>query len=186
MTASPSLRIAVISLPPGSSSGDYRSRSSGFVEREIPYHRYSRIERRPNRAILCHRELDRVLGVCPLYPLALDRDVESYVIESARYRVDADAEDFNAVRLDGCTALRENIHDIHRDASCQRCEQGIGRSGCSNSIAVQKDGRLALPARLESPFSFPVEKNAGRCTHLGPPFSIGARTEFPHSVQLPS
>ena len=127
-----------------------------------------------------------MLGMRPLDPLTFDRDVESNVIESARYRVYSNAEDLDGVRLYRCAPLCKNIHDIHRHASSQRREQGIGRSRSRNSIAVQKNGRLAFSASLESPFSFPVKKNAGRCTHLGPPFSMGARTEFPHSVQLPS
>ena len=114
------------------------------------------------------------------------RDVQSDVNETPRYRVGTDAEYLDSVRFDRCSALGKDVDDVHRDAAGKCSEKCIGRRGRHNAITVEKDRRPAFATGLESPFSFPVQKYPGRCAHFGAPFSIGARTELPHSVQLPS
>jgi hypothetical protein len=115
-----------------------------------------------------------------------DSEVQRHVLQVSRNGVHPLGDDFDLERLNRRPALRENIHDVNGRACGKGRQKSVHWTRTGTAVSVEAGRRAAGTPRVEIVLTNPFRNYALWLAHLGPPFSIGARTAFPHSVQLPS
>jgi len=115
-----------------------------------------------------------------------DPENQRGVLQVSRNGVHSLGDDFDLEGFDGRPALRQNVDDINRRAGGQRGQQSIDWTRSGTTVAIEAGRGASWSARIENVVSHPLRDDPLRLAHFGPPFSMGARTAFPHSVQLPS
>jgi hypothetical protein len=180
-----------------------------LVELERPLDRDLRIERVAHRAVLGHGQLDGALGVGPLDAGAAQPVGELDADEPAGRAREPLAVRVDLERLRRRPPLGQDVDDVDRGARGERREHRVDHALPGAARAVESERRPPGAAGVEAVLPRPRHVHArrpprrggrrravlGGGAHAPPrpaargragPVSIGARTAFPHSVQLPS
>src|SRR6266566_5403728 len=152
-------------------------------------------QRVANRAILGRRQLDRAERLVRLDAFTSDSKIQRDVLVSAWNRIDPLSHDVDLEGLDRRALLSQYVDDIISDTRRERAEKCFRRALPRLTFAIDAGRRTIRTSRIEAVATHPLDMYARRfrrrlrrrgCCHFSGPFSIGARTAFPHSVQLPS
>src|SRR5712691_11008206 len=168
----------------------------GFLLKlDRPIHLDIAPERLPHGTVLRRRQLYRAQRVVLREPLSADAEVERDVLLAPGNSLDALSYHVDLERLDRSALLREDVDHIVGDAGRQRAEKRFRRTLSRLTLAIDAGRRTIRIFFNDTVTTDPIDVyqrgfrgrfRRCRCCHFSGPFSIGARTALPHSVQLPS
>src|SRR5712675_1082008 len=171
-------------------------RARGFLfELDRPIDLNIAPQRVPHRAVLRRRQLYRAQRLILRYSLSTNAKVERDVLVAPGNRIDALSDHVDLERLERSALLREDVDHVVGDARRQRAEKCFRRTLSDLTFSIDAGRWPIRTASIESMAANPIDvyerrfrRRFGRCgcCHFSGPVSIGARTAFPHSVQLPS
>lgn len=115
-----------------------------------------------------------------------DSENQRHMLQASRNGVDPLGDELDLERFNRRPALCQNIDYVNCRARGDGRQKSVHWTWSGAAVAVEACRWAPGTPGVEKVLTHPLRNDSLRLAHFGPPFSIGARTALPHSVQLPS